>query len=138
MKMNTYLNFRGTCAEAFAYYEKHFGATIGMMMKFGQAPDHSSVDPEWHDKVMHATISIGGTDLMGADIPQAEPMRSAYLTLSVETDSDAERLFSALSDGGQIFVPLQETFFASRYGQLRDRFGINWMVLHQSTMPQRP
>jgi len=84
--------------------------------------------------VLHARVSIGGTELMGADIPNAQPMRSAYLSLNVETDTDAERIFSALADGGEVFMPIQETFFASRFGQLRDRFGINWMILHERPM----
>ncbi len=68
---------------------------------------------------------------MGADIPRAEPMRSAYLSLGVDTDAEAERIFSALSDSGQELMPIQETFFASRFGQVRDRFGINWMIIHE-------
>ena len=134
MKMNTYVNFAGTCAEAFRYYEKHLGATVGMMMTHGQAPDQSRVKPEWKDAVLHAVISIGGTELMAADIPDAQPMRSAYLTLSVDSDLEAERVFSALSDGGQVLMAMQETFFASRFGQVRDRFGINWMILHARPM----
>lgn len=138
MKLITYVNFRGTCAEALQYYEKHLGARVGMMVKFGQAPDQSSVSPDWKEKIMHATIAIGEIDLMGADIPNAEPMRSAYLTLSMETDSEVERIYSALADGGEVFMPIQETFFASRYGQLRDRFGINWMILHPRPRPAQP
>jgi PhnB protein len=72
---------------------------------------------------------------MGADIPSAEPMRSAYLSLTVETDADAERLFAALADAGQVFMPMQETFFASRFGQCRDRFGVNWMILRERPRP---
>jgi PhnB protein len=135
--MNTYVNFAGSCAEAFRYYEKHLGAKIVMIMTHGQAPDQSRVSPEWKDAVLHARISIGDTDLLGADIPKAEPMRSAYLTLGMESDSEAERVFAALSDGGQVFMAMQETFFASRFGQLRDRFGINWMILHERPMPPR-
>jgi PhnB protein len=81
--------------------------------------------------VLHARISIGDTELMAADIPNAEPMRSAYLTLRVDSDIEAERVFAALSDGGRVLMPLEETFFASRFGQVRDRFGINWMILHE-------
>ena len=131
MTMHTYVNFAGTCAEAFRFYEKHLGGTIGMMMTHGEAPDQSRARPELKDAVLHARISIGGTQLMGADIPNAEPMRSSYLSLGVDSDVEAERIFSALSDGGQIFMPMQETFFATRFGQLRDRFGINWMVMHE-------
>lgn len=137
MKMNTYVNFAGTCAEAFRFYEKHLGAQIGMMMTHGQAPDQSAVKPEWKDAVLHATVSIGDTELMAADIPSAQPMRSAYLSLGVDSDPEAERIFSALSDGGRILMPMQETFFASRFGQVQDRFGINWMILHQRPMPRQ-
>jgi PhnB protein len=137
MKMNTYVNFAGTCAEAFRYYEKHLAGKIAMMMTHGQAPDQSRVKPEWKDAVLHARISLGGTELMAADIPNAQPMRSAYLTLGTDSDIEAERIFSALSDGGQVLMPMEETFFASRFGQVRDRFGINWMIVHERpTSPQ--
>jgi len=85
--------------------------------------------------VLHARIVIGGIELMAADIPNAEPMRSAYLTLRLESDEEAERVFLALSEGGQAFMEMQETFFASRFGQVRDRFGINWMILRERPMP---
>jgi PhnB protein len=137
MKMLTYVNFAGKCAEAFRFYEKHLGGTIGMMMTHGQAPDQSKVDPALKDAVLHARISVGGTELMGADIPSAQPMRSAYLSLGVDSDAEAERIFSALSDGGEVFMPMQETFFATRFGQLRDRFGINWMIIHERPTPPR-
>ena len=136
MKMHTYVNFAGKCAEAFRFYEKHLGGTISMMMTHGQAPDQTKVDPAWKDAVLHARLSIGGTDLLGADIPTAQPMRSAYLTLNVDSDAEAERIFKALSEGGEVFMPVQETFFATRFAQLRDRFGINWMIIHERPMPE--
>ena len=135
MKMSTYVNFSGSCAEAFRFYEQHLGGKISMMMTHGQAPDQSKVNLDWKDAVLHARVSIGGTELLGADIPSAQPMRSAYLSLNVESDAEAERIFAALSEGGEVFMPMQETFFASRFGQLRDRFGINWMILHERPMP---
>ena len=135
MKMYTYVNFAGKCAEAFRFYEQQLGGTITMLMTHGQAPDQSNVKPDWKDAVLHARISIGGTELMGADIPNAQPMRSSYLSLNVESDAEAERIFSALSDGGEVFMPIQETFFATRFGQLRDRFGLNWMIIHERPMP---
>jgi PhnB protein len=134
MKMQTYVNFDGRCAEAFRFYEKHLGAQVGMLMTHGQAPDQSKVSPEMKDAVLHARLSVGGTELMAADIPHAQPMRSAYLSLGVDSDAEAERIFSALSEGGEVFMPMQQTFFASRFGQLRDRFGINWMILHERPM----
>jgi PhnB protein len=135
--MYTYVNFAGKCAEAFRFYEQHLGGTITMLMTHGQAPDQSNVKPDWKDAVLHARISIGGTELMGADIPNAQPMRSSYLSLNVESDAEAERIFSALSNGGEVFMPIQETFFATRFGQLRDRFGLNWMIIHERPMPPR-
>ena len=137
MKMNTYVNFAGRCAEAFTYYQKHLAGPVGMMITHGQSPDQSHVSSEWKDAVLHGRITIGGTELWAADIPNAEPMRSAYLTLDPQIDSESERVFSALSEGGQIFMPLQETFFASRFGQVRDRFGINWMIVHERPMSSR-
>lgn len=136
-KLYTYVNFAGTCAEAFRYYTQHLGGTITVMMTHGQSPDQSRVNPEWKNLVMHARMTIGGTDLMGADIPSAEPVRSAYLTLIVDTDAEAERVFAALADGGQTHMPLADTFFATRFGQLRDRFGINWMILCERPMPSQ-
>jgi PhnB protein len=135
VKTNIYVNFRGNCAEAFHYYETHLGARIGMMMTHGQAPGQRPVDPEWKDAVLHARILIGDTELMAADIPKAEPMRSAYITLRVDSDPEAERIFAALLDGGQALMQMQETFFAYRFGQVRDRFGINWMILHERPIP---
>ena len=134
MKLNTYVNFAGKCAEAFRYYEQHLGGQVSMMMTHGQAPDRTRINPDWKDAVLHARITIGDTDLLGADIPGAEPMRSAYLTLSVDSDSEAERVYAALGDGGRVLMTMEETFFASRFGQVRDRFGINWMILHERPM----
>jgi PhnB protein len=81
---------------------------------------------------------IADNELMAADIPNAEPMRSAYLTLRVDSNAEAERIFSALSDGGRVLMAIEEPFFASRFGQVRDRFGINWMILHERPVPVAP
>ena len=137
MKLNTYVNFAGSCAEAFRFYEKHLGGKVGMVMTRGELPDQSQVKPESKGAVVHARISIGGTELMGSDVESAQPMRSAYLSLSVQSDNEAERIFLALSDGGEVFMPMQETFFASRFAQLRDRFGINWMLMHERPISGR-
>lgn len=138
MKLNTYVNFAGKCTEAFAFYEKHLGGKIVMMMTRGQLPDQSHVKPESRDAVVHARIRLADTELIGSDVDNAQPMRSAYLSLTVQTDTEAERIFSALSDGGQVFMPIQETFFATRFAQLRDRFGINWMLTCERPISERP
>jgi PhnB protein len=135
MTLRTYVNFSGRCAEAFKYYETHLGGRIEFMTTHGELPGPSPLGPDWKDAVLHATIAIGGTTLLGADIPQAEPMRSAYLTLNVESDADAERIYAALGDGGRVLMSMEQTFFASRFGQVQDRFGINWMILHERPRP---
>ena len=129
--LKTYVNFAGNCAEALRYYERHLGGTISSLMTHAQIPGPRSVDPEWKDMVLHARLALGGTELMAADIPKAEPMRSAYLSLNVDTDQEAERIFAALADGGRILMKIEETFFASRFGQVQDRFGVNWMILNE-------
>ncbi len=135
MKMVTYVKFAGNCAEAFRYYEKHLGGKLLMMMTHGQSPEPGRLGAEWKDKVLHAQMSLAGAELMGSDIPGCQPARSVYISLSVESDAEAERLYAALADGGEKLMPIQETFFASRFGQCRDRFGISWMILHQKPMP---
>jgi PhnB protein len=131
MRCHTYVNFDGRCTEAFHFYEEHLGAKIGFMMTHDQGPEPSRLPPEWKHAVLHARLQIGDTELMGADIPNAQPMRSAYLSLSVGSDAEADRIFAALSNGGKVFMPIEETFFASRFGQVQDRFGINWMIMHE-------
>ncbi len=138
MELNTYVNFAGNCAEAFRYYETHVGGKIVMMMTHGEAPVPTQVKPEWKDAVLHARLDLAGAKLMGADIPGCQPMRSAYISLEVDSDAEAERIWAALSEGGQALMPMQETFFATRFGQVRDRFGINWMILHERPAPTNP
>lgn len=131
MKLDIYLNYPGNCEQAFRFYEQHLGGRITMMMRHDEQPRQANLPADWKKAILHARIEIGQTVLMGADIPSAEPMRSAYLTLSVDSDDQAERLYALLSDGGQIFMKMEETFFASRFAMLRDRFGTSWMLLHE-------
>ena len=131
MKLDIYLNYAGNCEQAFHFYEQHLGGRITMMMRHDQQPNQANVPPDWKQAILHARIEIGKTVLMGADIPGAEPMRSAYLTLGVGSDEEAERLYALLSEGGQIFMKMEATFFASRFAMLRDKFGTSWMLLHE-------
>jgi PhnB protein len=130
LKLDVYVNYAGTCEEAFRFYEQHLGGKITGIMRHDEMPG-SRVPESFKSSVLHARIEIGNTVLMGADIPGAEPMRSAYLTLRVDSAEEAERLYALLSEGGQIFMKMEETFFASRFAQLRDRFGTSWMLLHE-------
>ena len=129
MKLSVYLNYPGNCEQAFRFYEQYLGGRITSLQRHGQQADHSRVPPEWASTVLHARIEIGDSVVMGADIPGAEPMRSAYLTLILEEVEEAEQIYSLLSEGGQTFMPMEETFFAKRFAMLRDRFGTSWMLL---------
>ena len=133
MKLDIYLNYGGNCEQAFRFYEQHLGGKITLMMTHGQQPNAASVPANWKSAILHARIEIGKTVLMGADIPpdRFQPMRSAYLTLTVDSAEEAERLYALLGDGGEIFMKMEETFFASRFAMLRDKFGTSWMLLHE-------
>lgn len=131
MELYPYLNFDGSCAEAFRYYAEHLGGVVDSVMTFAELPDPGGVGADWMDRVLHASMSLAGARLMGSDVKGAEPMRSAYLSLGLDSPDEVERAYAALSDGGEVFMPLQETFFATRFAQLRDRFGVNWMIVHQ-------
>ena len=128
MKLDIYLNYPGHCEQAFRFYEQQLGGRITGIRTHGEQPGQRNIPPDW---ILHARMEIGGTVLMGADIPGAEPMRSAYLTLTFDSDEEAERVYAILADGGEIFMKMEETFFASRFAMLRDRFGTSWMLLHQ-------
>lgn len=138
MKLNTYLNFGGNCEQAFRFYEKHLGGKLGMITTWDQMPNPSkNVPPGMEKAVLHARIELGGTVLMGSDVPpeRFQPIRSSYLSLSVTSSEEAERIHALLSDGGQIFMPMEETFFAFRFSMLRDKFGTSWMIIHERPMP---
>lgn len=130
MRLDVYVNYRGTCEEAFRFYEQHLGGRITGIVRHRDQPN-PVLDPSWQDKVLHARIDIGTSVLMGADVPNAEPMRSAYLTLTVDAESEAERIYAVLADRGEIFMKMEKMPFANRFAMLRDRFGTSWMLLHQ-------
>lgn len=131
MKLAVYVNYPGNCEEAFQFYQAHVGAKLdGVITRHGEMPD-ASVPADWGNKVLHARLEMGSTIVMGADVPHAEPMRSSYLTLLLDGESEAERIYSALTEGGEVFMELQKTPFANRFAMLRDRFGTSWMLLHQ-------
>jgi PhnB protein len=132
MQLHTYLNYGGNCEQAFRFYEQHLGGKVTMLMRHGEQPNSQQVAKGWEHAVLHARMSLGGTELLGADIPpdRFQPMRSAYLTLTVGSVAEAERLYALLGDGGEIFMKMEETFFAHRFAMLRDRFGTSWMLLN--------
>lgn len=131
MRLDIYVNYRGTCEQAFRFYEQHLGGKMNGFVRHKAQPN-PNLPADWGEKVVHARIEIGDTVLMGADIPQSEPMRSAYLTLSLDSEAEAERVYRLLTEGGEIFMKMEKTPFANRFAMLRDRFGTSWMLLHQA------
>jgi len=137
MKLHTYLNYGGNCEQAFRFYEKHLGGKIITMMTNSQQPGATNVSPELKNAILYAQLQLGETHIMGSDVSpdHFQPMRSVYLSLGVDTSAEAERIHALLADGGQIFMPMQETFFAFRFSMLRDKFGTSWMIIHQRSAP---
>jgi PhnB protein len=128
MQLDIYVNYRGNCGEAFRFYEQHLGGKVTGITRHRDIPNPATA-ADWKDKILHARIEMGGTILMGADVPAAEPMRSAYLTLTLDREEEAERVYAVLTDGGQIFMKMEKTPFANRFAMLRDKFGTSWMLL---------
>lgn len=137
MQVQPYLFFEGRCEEALAFYKSALGAEVTALMRFKDSPEPIPVDmcpPGSQDKIMHANFRIGETVLMASDgRATGQPAFQGFsLSLAAPNDAEAQRLFSALADGGQVQMPLGKTFYASSFGMVADRFGVPWMVI---TMP---
>jgi PhnB protein len=131
MRVNPYLNFRGDCKEAFEFYEKVFQSKIGHLITNRNSPMAEQTPPDLQDTILHVAMKIGETIVYGSDAPPAyykSPGGGLHISVSIETIEEAERIFAELSDGAQIAMPLQEMFWAFRFGMLTDRFGIPWMI----------
>ncbi|HWZ51112.1 MAG TPA: VOC family protein [Granulicella sp.] len=137
MKLHTYLNYGGNCEQALRFYEQHLGGKILMSMTYGEMPGGSSVPAGWEKAILHARLRLGETEIMASDVEpeRFQPMRSVYRSLSVPSSEEAERIHALLAAGGEIFMEMQETFFAFRFSMLRDQFGTNWMLIHERPMP---
>jgi PhnB protein len=134
MQVQPYLNFNGRCEEALAFYGKALGAKIERVMHFKDSPDPSMVSPGSENKVMHSSFRVGDAIVMASDGRcQGETnFQGISLTLTVPDEAEAEQRFTALSDGGQVQMPLTKTFFSPSFGMVADRFGVTWMVLVDS------
>ena len=130
MHLNPYLSFNGQCEEAFRFYEQCFRGKIVSIFRNADMPGNEQVPAEWRDKVMHATLVADGDTFMGADSPPDRYQRPAgfSVSISVTDPAEAERIYEALSEKGEVYMPLQQTFWAVRFGMLRDRYGIPWMI----------
>ncbi len=133
MNLQPYLFFDGKCEEALDFYKQAVGAEPKMLMRFKNAPDQSMVSPGSDDKIMHAQVQIGDTTVLMSDGRcLGKPNFQGFaLTISAKSEAEADKLFGALSDGGQVTMPLAKTFFSPRFGMLTDKFGVGWMVIVQ-------
>ncbi len=134
MQIQPYLFFEGRCEEAIEFYRKALGAELTMLLRYKDSPepcDPDCITPANSDKVMHASLRIGESTLMASDgrCLGAANFQSFSLSLSAADDAEADRLFAALADGGQVQMPLSRTFVSSRFGMVADRFGVSWMVI---------
>ena len=130
MRMNPYLLFNGRCEEAFQFYAQCLGGKIEAMMPFAGTPAEQEVPAEWRKKIIHASLTVGDQVLMASDAPPGryEEPRGFSVSLNVKNPAEAERIFQALAENGKVQMPLQQTFWAARFGMVVDRFGIPWMV----------
>jgi PhnB protein len=134
MIVQNYLFFDGRCEEAIDFYRRALGAEVAMLMRYKDSPEpcpEGMVPPGSDNKVMHACLRIGETQVMASDGScQGKPSFAGFaLSLTAANEAEADRLFAALADGGQVQMPLGKTFFAPRFGMVADRFGVSWMVL---------
>ncbi len=130
MRLNPYLTFNGECEAAFKFYEKCLGGKITFMMPHEGTPVADQVPAEWRNKILHATLKVGDGVLQGADVPpdHYEHPKGFSVKLDLKDPAEAERIFHALAENGKVQMPIQETFWAVRFGVLVDRFGIPWII----------
>lgn len=131
MQLNPYLSFNGDCAEAFKFYADTFGGNIEGIMRYSDMPDGGEMPPGSENHVMHARMSIGDTVLMGADVPpgmQNATPQGFCVSIHVNEPAEADRIFNTLAESGSVQMPIQETFWAARFGMMTDKYGTPWMI----------
>lgn len=131
MQVQPYLSFEGRCDEALEFYKKALGAEVKMLMRFKDCPDKNSCAPGSLEKVMHSSVQIGKSEVFMTDGRNSGQPKFTGISLSLDVDSvgDAERIFKALCDGGNVTMPMSKTFFAQAFGMVADKFGVHWMVI---------
>ena len=133
---NPYLNFAGNTEEAFNFYKSIFGGEFAMVMRYKDTPEGAKLSPEEADKIMHIALPIGngnvlmGTDALGAMGQKLIEGNNFSLSIHADSEEDAHRIFNALAVGGKVIMPMQMQFWGELFGQLADKFGIQWMVTH--------
>jgi PhnB protein len=122
------LIFNGECDAAFTLYQQCLGGTVTFRLAWGDSPMADQAPPEWRDKILHATLTLGGTALSGADVLSYQRPQGFQVQLNLDDVAEAERIFTQLAEGGEVTVPLQQTFWAQRFGAVVDRFGVPWSI----------
>ena len=128
MKWNPHLSFNGQCEAAFKFYEQCLGGRINLMMTYGGSPLAGETAPGWDKKIAHATFSLDDQVLTGADVASDQKPRGFSILLNIGEVEEAERVFKTLAENGEVQMPLQETFWALRFGMFTDQFGTPWMI----------
>lgn len=130
MQMTPYLSFKGQCEAAFKFYEEHLGGRVEAIFRYAGTPMAEQVPADWQDKVMHGSLAIGGQVVMGGDVApdHYEEPKGFSLSLQIESIAEAERVFRGLAEDGRVVMPLEQTFWAARFGVVVDRFGIPWLI----------
>jgi len=130
MRVNPYLLFNGQCEAAFKFYADCFGGKIEAMLPHAGTPAEPHVPAEWRDKILHARMTVGEDVLIGSDAPpdRFEQPKGFSVTIQLTDPAEAERVFHRLAEGGTVQMPIQQTFWATKFGMLVDRFGTPWMV----------
>jgi PhnB protein len=133
VKVNIYLRFNGNCEEAFNFYAQLCGGTIEMLQRFEDVPEPDQPPSELRKWVLHARMKLGDQVIMGSDAPPGryQVPDGFSVSLTIDAIADAERIYKALSDKGSVQAPLEQTFFAKRFGMATDRFGTPWIILCQ-------
>ena len=131
MNLNIYLTFDGNCREFFEFYRSVFGGEFAVVQTFGEGPPDMPVPEAMKEQILHISLPVGSSTLMGSDNPGGDALTvGTNISISVSADSrdQCDELFAQLSDGGEVTMALQDTFWGAYFGSCRDRFGINWMV----------
>ena len=142
MPIEPYLFFNGRCEEAVEFYKKALGAEVLMLMRFKESPEPPQpgmIPPGSENKIMHVSLRIGDATVMASDgrCTGQSSFKGFCLSLDARNEAEANKLFAALADGGQVQMPLAKTFFSPRFGMVADRFGVNWMIIVAPRTPRR-
>ncbi|MGO8970271.1 MAG: VOC family protein [Myxococcaceae bacterium] len=140
MQFTPHLTFPGQCEAAFKFYERFLGGKIMTMLTYGDSPMAAQISPEWHSKIVHASMTVGASRLVGADVlgEQYQPPQGFFVLLTTDEAAEAERAFRALAETGTVLMAAQNTFWSSYFGVLIDRFGIPWEISCEQKKDRHP